>query len=236
MTFYNNNNSSQNKIEGKFYALKNEEHLKACRELTSTQRDIFYYLKSLDPYGDRPLDIRIIDIAKQLGLSRFTISRALKVLDNLGWLELELICIRVRVRMRESNKNDNCVRQVVSGASSATLCDSSATLEEVKPLPDKGFKPSKTIKTSKTLSLPDEERERFFEFAMKKVDQLPKRPQLPKKWIDKNHDELWAEYEELEQRKEANEQQRRGKYRKSTRNGCRPSYCGGAGKRRNFGN
>lgn len=43
---------------------------------------------------------------------------------------------------------------------------------------------------------------------MKKVDELPKRPQLPKKWIDKNHDELWAEYQELEQRKETNEQQR----------------------------
>ncbi len=44
---------------------------------------------------------------------------------------------------------------------------------------------------------------------MKKVDQLPKRPQLPKKWIDKNHDELWAEYKELEQQKEANEQRAR---------------------------
>ncbi len=38
---------------------------------------------------------------------------------------------------------------------------------------------------------------------------MPKRPQLPKRWIEKNHDELWAEYKELEQRKETNEQQRR---------------------------
>ena len=226
MTFYNINNSSQSKIEGKFYALKNEEHLRACRELTSTQRDIFYYLKSLDPYGDRPLNISIVSIAKQLRLSRFTVSRALKALDSLGWLELELIYVRARVLMRTSDKCDNCVRQVVSGDSSATLCDSSATLCDSsatlcdssatsampEPLSSKGFKPSKTIKTIKTiktLSLPEKEREKFLEFAMRKAGELPKPPTLPKKWIDTNHDELWAKYQELEQRKETNEQRRK---------------------------
>ena len=62
------------------------------------------------------------------------------------------------------------------------------------------------IRLIKLSLLDKKEREKFLEFAMKKVDQLPKRPQLPRKWIDKNHDELWAEYKELEQQKEANEQ------------------------------
>jgi MarR family len=223
MTFYNNNNFSQSKIDGKFYALKNEEHLRACRELTPAQLIVFYHLKSLDPYGDRPLNITIIGIARLLKLSRATVSRALKALDKLGWLELELIYVRVSVRMRESNKIDlACLSSDISDTLcdipdtlcdiSDTLCDISDTVTTLKPASFLGFKPPKTIKTIKTiktLSLPEKEREKFLEFANKKVDELPKRPQLPKRWIEKHHDELWAEYQELEQRKEANEQRRK---------------------------
>ena len=89
MTSYNNNNSSESKIEGKFYPMRMEEHSRACRELTPVQRDIFYYLKTLDPDGDG-LDIGIKEIAEPLKLSKRTVSDALKVLNRLGWLELEI--------------------------------------------------------------------------------------------------------------------------------------------------
>ena len=39
-----------------------------------------------------------------------------------------------------------------------------------------------------------EEREKFLEFAWKKVDELPKRPTLPKKWIAANFDDLYSEW------------------------------------------
>lgn len=147
MTFYNNNDFSQSKIEGKFYALKNEDHLRACRELTPAQRDIFYHLKSLDPYGDRFLNITIIGIARLLKLSRATVSRALKALDNLGWLELELIYVRVAVRMREGNKSYKDEQKCLGSDITDTLCDISDTVPTLEPLSDIGSKPPKTIKT-----------------------------------------------------------------------------------------
>ncbi len=90
MTSYNNNNSSESKIESKFYALRTEEHLRACKELTPAQRDICYYLKTLDPDGDW-LGLNLDDIAKPLGLSKRTVSNALKVLDRLGWIEFKKV-------------------------------------------------------------------------------------------------------------------------------------------------
>lgn len=88
MISYNNNNFPESKTVSKFYALRTDEHLRACKELTPAQRDICYYLKTLDPDGDG-LDINAKDIAEQLGLSKRTVSDALRVLNQLGWLEIE---------------------------------------------------------------------------------------------------------------------------------------------------
>ena len=46
-------------------------------------------------------------------------------------------------------------------------------------------------------ALPQEEREKFLTFAWKKVDELPKRPTLPKKWIAANLSDLYSEWKKL---------------------------------------
>lgn len=43
-------------------------------------------------------------------------------------------------------------------------------------------------------SLPAEEREKFLDFAMDRVNQLPKRPTLPSKWIAANFADLYSEF------------------------------------------
>ncbi|MDJ0902504.1 MAG: hypothetical protein QNJ55_27235 [Xenococcus sp. MO_188.B8] len=48
--------------------------------------------------------------------------------------------------------------------------------------------------SQKLIVLPQEEREKFLEFAFQKVDELPKRPTLPKKWIAANLDDLYSEW------------------------------------------
>ncbi|KJH71221.1 hypothetical protein UH38_13065 [Aliterella atlantica CENA595] len=66
-----------------------EEHLKACRELNSTQRAVYYYLQILGSDGSwmnfTAQDIQ--DIAADLGISKRTLYSALKVLGQLGWIE-----------------------------------------------------------------------------------------------------------------------------------------------------
>lgn len=91
--------------------------------------------------------------------------------------------------MRERTKCNQCDSQFlssdISSPSCAPLDKVVAPLDKVaylKPLSNEGSGSPHTNKTNKTLSLLDKkEREKFLEFAMKKVDQLPKRPQLPRK-------------------------------------------------------
>jgi hypothetical protein len=89
------------KIEGKFYPLQHDEWVKACQELTPAQRDVLYFVRTLDPYN-MGLDITAAEIARQLSkpnriVHRQTVSRALKELDRLGFIDLELISISIKV-------------------------------------------------------------------------------------------------------------------------------------------
>ncbi len=104
MTFYNKSNSSESKIESKFYALQTKEYIRACLKLTEAQLNIFYYLKTLDPDGDG-VDINIKELATKLGLSRQTVSKTLKVLGQLGWLELEKITVSHTISINPQVKN-----------------------------------------------------------------------------------------------------------------------------------
>ncbi len=90
------------KINGKFYPLKHSEWLIACRELTPSKRDVLYYLRTLDPYGDG-VEINCAEIARQLSserrnISRQTVSRAIKELDAKGFIDAEISRANVTIK------------------------------------------------------------------------------------------------------------------------------------------
>jgi hypothetical protein len=65
-----------------------------------------------------------------------------------------------------------------------------------KPAQGKNSKVLQTIQTYQTFtnSLSESEREKFLEFGLKKATELPKPPALPKKWIERNWQELREEF------------------------------------------
>jgi hypothetical protein len=90
------------KIQGCFYPLQHEEWLKACRELTPAQKDVLYYIRTIDPYN-RGININSAEVARQLSaperiVHRQTVSRALKELDAKGFIDLELLQVRTKVK------------------------------------------------------------------------------------------------------------------------------------------
>ncbi len=208
------------KIQGKFYALKNDEWVRACQELTSGQRDVLYFIRTLDPYGEKPLNLGVTDIARQMKLDKSTVSRALKVLDQKGWIDLELIQIRVKILSQgkcctETTvlPTDNSVASEQQARSLRNEDDPDATSaiatqqarslrndQEPEPLPSKDLNPSKTIKTYSDFiqTLSESERENFWEFGKKKAAQLPRPPELPLKWIEANWEELRSQWEKTE--------------------------------------
>jgi hypothetical protein len=77
------------------YRLTSEEWLRACHELKPSEKDVLYYLRTLDPFGDRAIEIKVREMARQLGTSPSTVSRALKSLDAKGWIDLEIMSAKV---------------------------------------------------------------------------------------------------------------------------------------------
>jgi len=204
------------KIQGKFYALQNEEWVRACQELTPAQRDVLYYIRTLDPYGERPLNLGVTEIARQLKLDKSTVSRALKALDQKGWIDLELIQVRVKILSQvkcctetTTLPPDNTVASEQQARSPRNEDDPDATAaiatqqarsprneQASESNQGKDLNSSKTIKTysdfTKTLS--ESERESFLNFGLEKCKSLPKMPALPMKWIEANWQDLYLQF------------------------------------------
>lgn len=80
------------------YRLTNDEWLDAVHNLKPSERDLLYHLRTLDPFGDRTLDLTVTSLATTLGVNKSTISRALKVLGRKGYIDLEVLAVRVKLR------------------------------------------------------------------------------------------------------------------------------------------
>ena len=85
------------------YRLTNDEWLKAVKELKPRERDVLYYLRTLDPWGDKDLVIGVRQIATDLECSPGTVSKALKVLDQKNWIDLEITAAKVKLRTDKSD-------------------------------------------------------------------------------------------------------------------------------------
>ncbi len=201
------------KIEGKFYPLQHDEWVRACQELTPAQRDVLYFIRTLDPYSNG-LDINTAEIARQLStktkkVHRQTVSRALKELDSRGFIDLELLMVKVAVKPKGVWCDDTPGCDDTPKVSGDTHADrhaptrivthprgSSRTQRQLEALPDKDSVSLRSNKTYKTYidSLSKSEREKFLEFGLKKAAELPKPPALPKKWIERNWQELREEF------------------------------------------
>ncbi len=86
------------KIDGKFYPLQNDEWLKACKELKPAELKLLYHLRTLDPFGDRNVELGVTALAHLLGMSKSTVSEGLKALSQKGWIDLEIIKVKVRLK------------------------------------------------------------------------------------------------------------------------------------------
>lgn len=79
----------------KFYTLTNQEWARACTELKPAELKVLYYLRTLDPFGDRPLNLGVRELAAALNCNPGTVSRALKALDKKGWIDPDVYGLRL---------------------------------------------------------------------------------------------------------------------------------------------
>ena len=71
-----------------FFKLTNADWLESFKRLTRSELGILLHLKTLNPFGDRAIEINTADLASILSLSRRTVQRALKTLKDLNIIKL----------------------------------------------------------------------------------------------------------------------------------------------------
>jgi hypothetical protein len=79
------------------YPLTNEEWLKTVQELKPAEIAILYHLRTITPFGEHPVPIGVRELAKTLKMNPGTVSRALKRLDQLEYIDLKLLQVEIKV-------------------------------------------------------------------------------------------------------------------------------------------
>jgi len=136
------------------YRLTLEEWCQSAKRLKPAELKVLYYLRTLDPFGDRWLDVQVTGIASDLGMNKGTVSRALRVLADGGDLYLEIQAARVRLsffapRLSVDNllstDNSSCLQTTQVVYRQPELCTDN--ISPLEPSPEAGSGTPHTIHT-----------------------------------------------------------------------------------------
>ena len=169
-----------------FYPLTCDEWLRVSQNLKFAEIRVLYYLRALDPFGDRQLDLKVVEVAAATGLTKGTVSKSLKALACKEFIDLELVTVRVRLRSTVKLPTGNEVSSRKPGDSVGNLevlqetskscrkpASSVGNNRRLKPGREAGSRPLQTDQTDQinpTLSdnpplTPDEREEVFIKFV-----------------------------------------------------------------------
>jgi DNA-binding transcriptional ArsR family regulator len=111
----------------KFYKLSHEEWKQVNKVLKPVEISLLYYIRTLDPFGTYGLQVSITDIAKEIGANRSTISRALKVLDEHGYINLKRSKTTIAVNSIPNDQRKQKTRSRHQNSEPKPNCDPKVT-------------------------------------------------------------------------------------------------------------
>jgi len=79
--------------------LTTQDWVECFKNLTKAELGVFFYIRTIDPYGDRNLEIDCSSLGKLLGIHRTSVSRALEELKRKGLIEMEIEKAKVRQKI-----------------------------------------------------------------------------------------------------------------------------------------
>jgi DNA-binding MarR family transcriptional regulator len=148
-------------ITQKFYPITITELTSLSGKLTKAEIVIYLYLIAANPFSDHLHELDTSVIAENLGVTRRTVQRTLRKLEELGLIELEIKSFTYRRKESENTEElgDSRIakrqqdRQGDSRIAKATVGSLQRQQDrqgKPEPLQDKDSETSKTIKTIKT--------------------------------------------------------------------------------------
>ncbi|MBW4619296.1 MAG: helix-turn-helix domain-containing protein [Cyanosarcina radialis HA8281-LM2] len=212
------------KIAGKFYPLQNLEWVELSQKLNHSELRVLYYLRTLDPFGEKFKEASTKAIATSLQISQRTVQRAVLKLAELELIDLEITRFNFRVRSQHAIHQavNTTVGNGIAVPTSALSSDvdvasaTSTSLErhpcrngdtnvaaaspKSRPKPEKLMADkSYDLKTNKTYSdflktLSESEREKFMAFCQRKANEMPEKVVLVESWSAAHFEELLGMY------------------------------------------
>ncbi len=195
----------------KHYPLTTElaEKLRTAK-LTAAEWRLWSYLATLDPFGEHYQELDLLTILDECNLSKPTFYRAIARFQELGLFDTQPAKIAFRnllgarkLLSENSLKNETEVSEMRNSSQKrdssiktenpvSEMRNSSQKRENEAPKPspdiDSGSPHNdQTNQTDPSLSqIPIAEREKFEKFCQKKMQELPRYPALPDRWIEAN--------------------------------------------------
>jgi DNA-binding MarR family transcriptional regulator len=80
-----------------YYPLSLEEWHNTFSKLKPSETKILYFLRSINPFSDRPMPFGVRELAREMSMDHSTVSRGLKRLDLLGHINLESITASIKI-------------------------------------------------------------------------------------------------------------------------------------------
>jgi hypothetical protein len=176
--------------------------------ITTAQSKLFSYLFKLTRFGDRAVKTKVREILLATTLSKSAYYVAIAKFERLGWftfthadVEISNFCTPTKKSTKQDYQSTKQDYQSTKQDYQSTKQDYQSTKqdsEELKPLPAKVPKTPQTIQTYSDLlhTLPEEQRESFEKFCLKKIQECSFKIGSRTAWLNKYGADYLEEFKE----------------------------------------
>ena len=169
--------------------------------LSKAESKLFFYFLLLDRFGDRPVKVKVAEILHETGVSKSVYLLAIAKFQKRGWFGFTHADIQISnfcTPTKKSKKQDSQSEKQDSQSEKQDSQSKKQDFEELKPLPAKVSKTPQTLQTYSDLlhTLPEEQRESFKKFCLKKIQECSFKIGSKEAWLNKHGAEYLEEFKE----------------------------------------
>jgi hypothetical protein len=176
--------------------------------LSKVESKLFFYFLKLDRFGDRPVKVKVAEILLATGIGKSAYHLAIAKFEAKGWfgfthgdVEISNFCTPTKKSKKTDSQSEKMDSQSEKMDSQSEKMDSQSEKtdsEKLKPLPPGASKTPQTLQTYSNLlqTLPEEQRESFKKFCLKKIEECSFKIGSKESWLNKHGAEYLEEFKE----------------------------------------
>src|SRR4028118_229604 len=207
---FTGNNLRAKSQDREFYVQIRDDILDQIMEhgVTTAQSKLFSYLFKLTRFGDRAVKTKVREILLATRLSKSAYYVAIAKFERLSWfrfthadIEVSNYCTPKKKSTKQESQSTKQESQSTKQESQSTKQESQSTKqdsEKLEPLPAQVSKTPQTLQTYSNLlhTLPENQRESFEKFCLKKIQECPFKIGSRQAWLNKHGAEYLEEFKE----------------------------------------